>query len=303
MDSRSEVPGGSTLAAFAGAVLIGGTNFIAVKFSNEEIDPLSGAALRFSAATVLLFLVVAIGRYGLPRGRSLVGVAVYGALGIGISYALLYYAVVGLGAGPTSVVVAATPLATLVLAVLQKQERMTGRGIVGGVLAVIGIGVLSLQTAQIDVEASYMIAAILGVTAIGQSSIVIRQHRDIHPMSTNAVGMLVGSAILIVAALLFGQDWTLPQSTKVWSALVWLVVPGSIGLFYLVIYVVKRWTASATMYAVASMPVVTVSLGALVADEPLTLEVLVGGALVLAAVYIGAIYRPRVVEAPSAEPA
>jgi drug/metabolite transporter (DMT)-like permease len=42
------------------------------------------------------------------------------------------------------------------------------------------------------------------------------------------------------------------------------------------------------------MPVVAVTLGALLADEPVTMELLAGGALVLVAVYIGAISQGRV---------
>ena len=136
----------TALPAFLAAVLIGGANFVAVSFSNEELEPLSGAALRFTAAGVLLFLITAAWRYPLPRGRAAVGASIYGLLGFGVSYALVYYAVLGLGAGPTSVILAAVPLATLALAVLHGQERFTARGVGGGVLAVIGIAILSYRS-------------------------------------------------------------------------------------------------------------------------------------------------------------
>lgn len=37
MDQSPSSPGGATLAAFTGAVVIGGTNFVAVRFSNEDL--------------------------------------------------------------------------------------------------------------------------------------------------------------------------------------------------------------------------------------------------------------------------
>jgi hypothetical protein len=46
-----------TFAAFAGTVLIGGSNFVAVKFSNLELAPLYGAAVRFTAAAVIFALL------------------------------------------------------------------------------------------------------------------------------------------------------------------------------------------------------------------------------------------------------
>jgi len=62
--------------------------------------------------------------------------------------------------------------------------------------------------------------------------------------------------------------------------------------------VIARWTASASVYVLTLMPVVAVALGALLAGEPITSEVIGGTALVLLAVYVGAIRRPRSEVAP-----
>ena len=203
MDSPSEAPSRATLAAFGGAVVIGGANFLAVKFSNEELDPLSGAAFRFIAASLMLFVICAVWRYQLPRERAAIGAAIYGLLGFGVSYAFLYYAILGMGAGPTSVILAAVPLATLILAVAHRQEVLTTRGVIGGVLAVIGIGLLSYRSLEADLELSYIIAAILGVIAIAESGVVIKGFPRAHPMSTNALGMSVGALFLIIATEVF----------------------------------------------------------------------------------------------------
>lgn len=308
MQARSEAPSGTTLAAFAGAVLIGGANYIAVKFSNEELEPLFGAALRFALAGILLFAICGIWRYPLPRGRALVGAAIYGLLGFGVSYALLYYAIVGLGAGPTAVIIGAAPLATLLLAVLHRQETLSVRGVIGGVLALVGIGILSLGSLRADLEASYVIAALIAVMSIAESSVVIKGFPKVHPMSTNAVAMSVGAVLLVIASLIFNQTWALPSSARVWGAVVYLVVVGSVALFWLFLYVIERWTASATVYAITLMPVGAVILGALFADEPITVELVIGGALVLGAVYVGALPRqsreplPAVPDAGDVEP-
>jgi drug/metabolite transporter (DMT)-like permease len=60
-----------------------------------------------------------------------------------------------------------------------------------------------------------------------------------------------------------------------------------------VLIVVQRWTASRTAYIFVLMPVVAVALGALVADEPITLTTLLGGAVVGAGVYLGALATPQ----------
>lgn len=289
---------GATLGAFGAAVVIGGTNFLAVKFSNEELAPLPGAAIRFSAAALLLCAISAIWRYEMPRGRAAVGAVIYGILGFGISYWALYYAVIGMGAGPTSVFIASVPLATLILAVIHGQEVLTARGMVGGALAIIGIGVLSLRSLESDLEPSYVIAAILGALAIAESGVVIKGFPRAHPMSTNALAMGVGSLFLIIAAFALGQPWEMPSQGRTWAALVYLVVIGSGVLFWLFLFVIGRWTASASSYITTLFPVVAITLGALFADEEITIELLFGGVLVLVAVYIGALSDTTRVKPP-----
>ena len=61
----------TALGAFAGAVFVGGTNFVAIRFSNRELDPIWGAALRFALAAAVFAILCAALRLALPRGRPL----------------------------------------------------------------------------------------------------------------------------------------------------------------------------------------------------------------------------------------
>lgn len=299
-ESFPEGPSTTVLASFAGIALIGGTNFIAVKFSNEQLDPLAGAAIRFSAGALFLLIISGLFRYPFPVGPARRVAAIYGLLGFGVSYALLYYAIDGLGAGLTSVFVASVPLSTLLLAVLHGQERLTGRGIVGGLLAIGGIGILSVHSLQADLGLAYLVAAVVAVLAIGESNVIVKSVRLPHLMSANALAMFVGAIFLVLAAVVFGAEWAMPTGTKIWGSLLWLVVIGSAGLFWLYLYVIERWTASATSYALTLMPVVAIALGTLVADEELTAELVIGSACVLVAVYVGALAPQRVRPQPPA---
>ncbi len=284
-------PDRSTLTAFLGAVVIGGTNFVAVKYSNDELDPMFGAALRFTLATLILFAIARVMQLPLPRGRTAKGAVIYGVLGFGIAYACLYIALVGLAPGVASVLVAATPLFTLIVAVLHGQERFSTRGLIGGVLAVAGIGILSSGSIGGDLPIGYLLVSLAGVIAVAESSVQIKNYPKAHPVTANAVGMAAGIVVLLIGSLATGERWALPQSGRTWLVLAWLVLAGSVGLFVLFLFVIGRWTASATVYALTLMPVVAVTLGALLGQEEVTLGLIIGGVLVVAAVYIGA--RPQ----------
>ena len=282
-----------TYAAFLGAVLIGGANFIAVSFSNMELPPLFGAALRFGLASAVFILIAQIAHVPWARGQAAAGAAVYGLLAFGASYALLYFALLGLAAGKVAVIVASVPLFTLAIAVIVGQERLSARGIIGGVLVIAGIAVLSLGTLGGEFSAVYLFGAVLGAVTIAASSVFVKTLHDVHPISLNAIGMAAGTLFLALGSLLLGERWLLPNETPTLLALGWLVLLGSVGLFQLFLYVIRRWSASATVYAVAGMPVVTAGLGAVMLDQPITVEVVVGGTLVIVAVYVGAIARAR----------
>jgi hypothetical protein len=62
---------GLGLAAFVGAVVLGGSNVVAVRYANRELDLLWGAGLRFGLAAVVFGVLVAALRLQLPRGRVL----------------------------------------------------------------------------------------------------------------------------------------------------------------------------------------------------------------------------------------
>jgi drug/metabolite transporter (DMT)-like permease len=87
MAGRTGDADGATVGAFAAVVVVGGANFVAVKDTVEELDPLYGAAMRFGLACLIFFAILVARRIPLPRGRALAGAALYGLLGFGTAYA------------------------------------------------------------------------------------------------------------------------------------------------------------------------------------------------------------------------
>src|SRR5918993_2826898 len=117
------VPDRLALGAFVGAVVIGGSNFVAIRYSNRELDPLWGATLRFGLAAAVFGVLCAALRLPLPRGRVLGLVLLYGLLGFAGAYGCLYWALQEVPAGIGAVVMAVGPLLVLFLAVAHRLER------------------------------------------------------------------------------------------------------------------------------------------------------------------------------------
>lgn len=278
-------------AAFiAGAVLAGG-NAVAIRFSNRELDPLWGAGLRFSLAAFVLAAVMAVLRLRLPRERTLLGAFVFGALNFGAAFALAYYALIELHAGFAQIVLAVVPLATLLLAVLQRQEGMRAAALVGALLGFTGILVMSRTSLPETVPFLSLLAAVGAALCLAQAAVFVRRFPRVHPVTMNAVGMATGAVLLLAGSALAGESHALPRGGETWAALTYLVVVGSVLVFVLYVFVLEHWNASRASYGFVLIPVVTVALSAWLDNEPVGAGLVVGGFLVLAGVYVG-VLRP-----------
>ncbi len=280
----------STLGAFAGAVVIGGANFVAIRFSNRELDPIWGAGLRFALAAAIFGVLCAAMRLSLPRGRGLVLASAYGLLAFGAAYGCLYWAMQEVPAGIAAVVLAVGPLLTLLLAVAHGMERLSARALAGALVAVAGSVLIFFQPGAIAFGWGSFALLALAALCASEAVVVSKRASGHHPAALNFVGMSVGAAVLLLAAWVAGDTFALPVDGESRLAVGYLVA-ATVGLFLLVLAVVQRWTASATSYVFVLMPVVAVVLGAVVADEAITATTILGGALVCAGVYVGAVRR------------
>jgi drug/metabolite transporter (DMT)-like permease len=279
------------LAAFIAMSVLAGGNAVAIRFSNRELDPLWGASLRFALATALLVALMAALRVSPPRGSALTGALLYGALAIGGAFALAYYGLVDIHAGLGQTLLATVPLATLFLAVLQRQERLRLDALVGGLIALAGIAVMSGATLSDDVAPLSLLAVLGASLCFAEAAILVRRFPPVHPIALNAVGMGTGAVLLFAGALIAGDTFALPDRSETWLALAYLVPIGSVIVFVLYIVVLRYWEASRAAYEFVLIPVFTVILSAWLDDEPLGAGLLIGGPLVLLGVYVGAL-RP-----------
>jgi drug/metabolite transporter (DMT)-like permease len=283
------------LLAFAGVVLLAGSNIVAVRFSNRELDPFWGAGLRFLGASVILWALVARGRYPLPRGRALGGALVYGVLSFLIAYAFFYWGSQEVPAGLGGTIMASVPLLTVMFAAAHRLEPLRLRGVVGAVVALTGIAIMSSGALSGDVSPTSVLAVLVAAAAASESGIVLKLLPSAHPVVTNAIGMSVGAVLLLVLSSLVGESWVAPESPSVWAAIVYLAV-ASPFLFMLVVYVIQRWTATGASYQFVLFPIVSVIGGALLLGEEVTPSLLLGAPFVLAGVYIGALSRSGAAE-------
>lgn len=284
-----------TLGAFVAVAVIGGGNAIAVKQSVAELAPFWSAGSRFVVAGLLLVGFVLLTSRAFPSGRSLAGAVVYGAIGFAGAFGFMYPALREVPAGTATVFLALVPLLTFGLAVIERQERFRLQGLVGAVIAVAGVAIVFADQLSAAVPLVSLLFVVVGTAFVAESGILLKWIPRSDPFATNAVAMLAAAVALLGLSAIGAERLALPATPATWLAMAYIILAGSVVMFGLYLFAIRRWTASAVSYVTLLMPLVTVPLAAALLGESITPAFVGGSLVVLVGVYVGAFLtiRPR----------
>lgn len=285
-------PGGtpSNLAlygAFTGCVLIWGSTFLVIAIGNDTVPPVWGAALRLALAALVLFAVMGARGLPFPKGPALRSAAIYGFCQFGLNFPLLYIGEKEVPSGLAAVIFATIPLSTIFFTRVFGLETLSRRRILGGLLALGGI-VLMFSTQLRGEARPIALLEILGATWVAcLGSVALKSGPRQSPIVSNAVGCLVGMLACVLWSVLLREPMRPPTTWAAIAPILYLAFAGSIGAFVLWAWLVNYWEISRTSYIAVILPLVAVSLGALVRHERLGIATLVGAGIVLAGVAVG----------------
>ncbi len=286
---RVELPARRVLAAFVAFILVGGGAAVAIRITYGEMAPFWSSASRFGVAALAFWVLVAVRRLSLPKGRALVGAVLFGLFTVGLAFALIGWGLTETPASVYQVLMALIPLVTLFLSYFQGVEAITSRGIAGSILAAAGIAVTVAGIDGSTISLPHIAAILAAAVFVAEGGVVIKKFPPNPPVVTNAIAMTTGALVLAAVSIIRGEAWALPTETDTWVAFAYLVVMVTFVAFLLYMFVLEEWTASGASYGFVLIPLVTVVVAATVAGEKITGGFLTGTALVLAGVYVGAL--------------
>jgi len=281
-----------TLAAFVAIVILLGANFVAVRFSNLELAPFWGAAIRFAIASAILLAIVTVFRIPIPRGKALPAALLFGILAFFATYALAYWGLVSAPAAMGAVAFATIPLITLFLAAAVGLERVHARELAGAGIALAGTGLAFFEQVKLNVPPAAIGALLLAAGFGAAAGVVLKRAPRAHPVGVNAIAIPVGAGLLFATSTLAGEPHPLPNAPTTWAALSWLVA-STILAFVLLVWVLGRWSASASSYTSVLTPFVTFVVASSLIGEGITLAFVLGSLLVILGVYIGVLSRKK----------
>jgi drug/metabolite transporter (DMT)-like permease len=271
--------------------LVWGSTYLAIAIAVQTLPPLLSAGLRHLLAGVLLgaWLIARHGSAALRIDRAqLGGAAAVGVLLLAGGNGLVMLAERTVPSGLTALVVASVPL-LIVAFRLVAGDRIALSLVIGVLVGLAGVAILVVpRGASGDVDPLGLVM-VVGATfswALGTfASPRLRTPRD--PLASTTVQMLAGGALLVLAAVAVGEPArTDPAkfSSASLLAMAYLVLFGSLVAFSAYTWLLQNAPVSVVATYAYVNPVVAVLLGAVVLNEAVTRSMLIGAAIILAAV-------------------
>ena len=269
------------------------SNIIAGKEALTGFDPLALAQLRvLGTAVVFVILFLATGRMRrlqLSRRNWLFLVAM-AFNGIALNQLCFIGGMARTTVAHTGLIVALGPVMVLVIAVVIRLEGLTVWKFAGMMIAFAGVGILTADKAGQGSGGHWLGDLILlaSVLVFAIFTILMKEvTNQFDALTLNTLIFGLGAIMMLpfCARAVIATNWAALR-LEAWWGLAFLVVFGSVISYLLFAYVLTELAASRAAAFNYLQPVIASGLGIWVLSERLTSKVLVGGALILAGVYL-----------------
>lgn len=272
--------------AWLAVCVLWGTTYLAIRVALETIPPFLMAGFRWMVAGGLIVAVMAIRRERIPPPSHWPALTLLGILLMGFGNGGVVWAEQTIPSGLAAVLVAAVPFWMVgVERFMVDSEPLSPRRLIGLLVGFSGIVLLVWPELALSTGRSFLFGvlatqlACLG-WAIG-SSYSRRRHAHENVLAAASLQMLFGGVCLAVVGFARGESTMLAFNARTITALVYLILFGSIAGFSAYAYALKYLpVATVSLYAYVN-PVIAVLLGTLILGEPLSPRLAVAAGIVL----------------------
>mgnify|MGYP000692566804 FL=1 len=275
-----------------------GTTYIGIAFTIETMPPLLSMSFRFVAASLALFVFIGLrnGWDSLRLTRKELSSSIFlGILMLGTGLGTMALAEKVVPIGVASLIGASMPIWTALFRTLDKDRPslFSLLGIAGGLVG-IAIIILPGQTIARPDSGGQSVTLWMLIILFGNlcwslgSFIAPRMETPSNPLVLSTYEMAGAAGALFIAGMIHQETISdfMDASVRSWGGWIYLVTVGS-----LIGYTVYTWLLENAPITLVSTyayvnPIVAVALGIVIFNESLTVNILVGGFIVIVSVAI-----------------
>ena len=280
------------IAAYVTLCIVWSSTWVAIKIGLEDLPPISFAALRFLIAFLLL-VAVSIGRVPLlPRSRADWTLLIFtGVLMFCVNYGLLFWGELHVSSGLAAVLQATIVVFGMIFAHwLLPTEPLSWQRVGGALLAGVGIALICGRLFDHGGLLAFLgaLGILFGGAGAAFSNVLLKRRAlQLAPAMLAAWQMFFGTVPLLSLGLIMeGNPMHFRWTPTAWFCLLYLAVVGSALTFLLLYWLLPRMQVNQLQSISLITPPGAVAFGWLLGGEQFSLWSLVGGALVLAGVWM-----------------
>lgn len=276
--------------------LMWGSSFMFIELALVSIGPIWLAAARIGIAAALLWAFARLMGHRLPQDRRTwqraAGIALVGLV---LPFPLIGWAQQGIESNQAAIIMAFTPLSTLVMAHLLTDEEKFTRGRVAGlVLGLFGVALLlgGAGREELMVAGPRQFAVFLATLGYAYSSILLRDMAHISPVSVSAAVMIAAAVITVPIAMVFEPLPRAPIGPMAGGATLFLGIFSSALATVLMVQLINRIGVTFMSMNNYLVPAIGVVWGTVLLNEVVTGQTFGAFALILAGVALAS-FRAR----------
>jgi drug/metabolite transporter (DMT)-like permease len=283
---------GSTDLLLLLMTLIWGSNFTAIKYSLEDMLPLSFNAIRFTIASIVMLVVALTASDGVtvaPGDRM--KLFALGLLGNTFYQSLFITGMAHTRAGNAALILATTPLFTAILGRIRKHEHFTSRGVAGLLLAFAGIVMIVISgRGEVSIGETLLGDSLLLASTVCWALYTVGSKQLVHKygsMKATTIMMTSGTPLLLLvcAPSLLKQDWSRVRPLA-WAGVVYSGLFAIALAYFIWSYGVRRIGSTRTAIYSNITPIVALLVAWLALGETPTLGQLVGAIVIFGGIYL-----------------
>src|SRR5690606_37555901 len=289
MNKSSNTP--LIILAFFSIYVIWGSTYLLNKIAVTQLPPFMLASIRFISAGTIIFVIAKLMGLSLTiTKKQLLNTVIAGFLFLTFGNGVVVWALKYVDSGFAALEISAQPLVVLILMRLFQGKKIQPMSVIGVIFGIIGIYLLVSQQQIINQEGSFMGMIMIFVCMVSWAAGSLFVGKADLPSNffiNTGFQMLAGGTMLLLASLLFGENWSTPSTWDQdvqWSMAI-LIIFGSIVAFTSFNYLLRIVSPEKVATSTYVNPIIALILGWYFLNEQITAQSIIAATILLTGVY------------------
>ncbi len=271
--------------AWAAICIIWGTTYLAIKIGVTDLPPFLFAGFRWMIAGPLFFIFLLSKKYKLPTFTDIKHLAVVGTLLLGVGNGLVVIGEQWLPSGLTSLLITTLPFWIVgIESFVPNGPKLNLKIALGLFIGFVGVSVIFSENLTQIWKSDYfpgIVSLLIAMMAWGGGTVYSKYNKvTVHPLMGATIQMMVAGILQTSIGLSIGEWEKFYFTQESLYAFAYLTLIASIFGYGSYMYAVQHLPISFVSTYTYINPVIALFLGWLVLDEVISLQIVLGAAVI-----------------------